>query len=69
MKYIVIIGDGMADEPLPELGDRTPLEYATTPNLDRLAREGACGMLRTIPKGFEAGSDIANMSIDRKSVV
>jgi len=63
MKYIVIIGDGMADEPLPELGGRTPLEYATTPNLDRLTREGACGMLRTIPKGFEAGSDIANMSI------
>jgi 2,3-bisphosphoglycerate-independent phosphoglycerate mutase len=63
MKYIVIIGDGMADEPLPELGGRTPLEYATTPNLDRLAREGACGMLRTIPEGFEAGSDIANMSI------
>ncbi len=63
MKYIVIIGDGMADEPLPELGNRTPLEYATTPNLDRLAREGACGMLRTIPQGFEAGSDIANMSI------
>ena len=63
MKYIVIIGDGMADEPLPELGGRTPLEYATTPNLDRLALEGACGMLRTIPEGFEAGSDIANMSI------
>jgi len=63
VKYIVIIGDGMADEPLPELGGRTPLEFATTPSLDRLAREGACGMLRTIPKGFEAGSDIANMSI------
>jgi 2,3-bisphosphoglycerate-independent phosphoglycerate mutase len=63
VKYIVIIGDGMADEPLAELGGRTPLEYATTPNLDRLARDGACGMLRTIPQGFEAGSDIANMSI------
>lgn len=63
MKFIVIIGDGMADEPLPELGGRTPLEYAATPNLDRLAREGGCGMLRTIPEGFEAGSDIANMSI------
>jgi 2,3-bisphosphoglycerate-independent phosphoglycerate mutase len=63
VKFIVIIGDGMADEPLPELGGRTPLEYAATPNLDRLAREGGCGMLRTIPEGFEAGSDIANMSI------
>jgi 2,3-bisphosphoglycerate-independent phosphoglycerate mutase len=63
MKYIVILGDGMADEPLAELGNRTPLEYARTPNLDRLTREGACGMLRTIPDGCEAGSDIANMSI------
>lgn len=63
MKYIVILGDGMADEPLPELGGKTPLEYAKTPNMDRLAREGGCGMLSTIPDGFEAGSDIANMSI------
>ena len=53
----------MADEPIPELGGKTPLEYAKTPNLDRMAREGACGMLHTIPDGFEAGSDIANMSI------
>ncbi|MDO9325135.1 MAG: cofactor-independent phosphoglycerate mutase [Methanoregula sp.] len=63
MKYIVICGDGMADEPIAELGDKTPLEYAKTPNMDRLAHEGACGLLRTIPDGFEAGSDIANMSI------
>ena len=46
-----------------QLGGKTPLEYAKTPNMDRMAREGACGMLRTIPDGFEAGSDIANMSI------
>ena len=63
MKYIVILGDGMADEPLVELGGKTPLEYARTPNMDRLARKGACGMLRTIPDGYEAGSDIANMTI------
>jgi 2,3-bisphosphoglycerate-independent phosphoglycerate mutase len=63
VKYIVIIGDGMADEPLEQLGGKTPLEYAMTPNLDRLARDGACGMLRTIPEGFEAGSDIANLSV------
>ena len=63
MKYIVILGDGMADEPIPELGGKTPLEYARTPHMDRLATEGACGMLRTIPDGYEAGSDIANMSI------
>lgn len=63
MKYIVILGDGMADEPLEDLGGRTPLEAARTPNMDRMAREGACGMLRTIPDDFEAGSDIANMSV------
>jgi len=63
MKYIVILGDGMADEPIPDLGGKTPLEHARTPHMDRLATEGACGMLRTIPDGYEAGSDIANMSI------
>ncbi len=63
MKYIVILGDGMADEPLIQLGGKTPLEYAKTPNMDRMAKNGACGMLRTIPDDFEAGSDIANMSI------
>jgi len=63
MKYIVILGDGMADEPIPELGGKTPLEYARTPHMDQLAAEGACGTLHTIPDGYEAGSDIANMSI------
>jgi 2,3-bisphosphoglycerate-independent phosphoglycerate mutase len=63
MKYIVVLGDGMADEPLEELGGKTPLEYAKTPNMDGMARDGACGMLRTIPDGFEAGSDIANMAV------
>src|SRR5208337_73320 len=63
MKYLVILGDGMADEPLPELDGRTPLEYAKTPNMDRMAQDGACGMLRTIPENYEAVSDIANMSI------
>jgi 2,3-bisphosphoglycerate-independent phosphoglycerate mutase len=53
----------MADEPLSELGGKTPLEYAKTPNMDLMARNGSCGMLRTIPDDFEAGSDIANMSI------
>jgi 2,3-bisphosphoglycerate-independent phosphoglycerate mutase len=63
MKYIIVLGDGMADEPIEELGGKTPLGYAQTPNMDRMAREGSCGMLRTIPDGFEAGSDIANMSV------
>ncbi|WP_292519969.1 cofactor-independent phosphoglycerate mutase [Methanoculleus sp.] len=63
MKYIIILGDGMADEPLAELGGRTPLEYADIPNMDRIAREGRCGMLTTVPAGFEPGSDVANLSI------
>ena len=63
MKVLVVLGDGMADEPLAELGGKTPLEYALTPNFDRIAREGACGMVRTIPPGCEAGSDIANLSL------
>lgn len=63
MKYIVVLGDGMADEPMEELGGKTPLGYAQTPNMDQLAHDGACGMLRTIPDGFEAGSDIANMAV------
>lgn len=63
MKYIIVLGDGMADEPVAELDMKTPLEAASTPNLDRMAGEGAMGMLRTIPDGFEAGSDIANMAL------
>jgi 2,3-bisphosphoglycerate-independent phosphoglycerate mutase len=63
LKVLVVLGDGMADEPLAELGGKTPLEYARTPNFDRIAREGACGLVRTIPPGLEAGSDIANLSL------
>lgn len=63
MKYLVVLGDGMADEPIPELGNRTPLAYANTPNMDRIAREGRTGQVLTIPDGFEAGSDIANLMI------
>jgi 2,3-bisphosphoglycerate-independent phosphoglycerate mutase len=63
MKYIVIIGDGMADRPLKELNGRTPLQAASTPNMDRLARTGMIGKIRTIPPGFHPGSDIANLNI------
>jgi len=63
MKYVLVLGDGMADEPVGELGGKTPLEAAHTPNMDHIAREGCCGMVRTIPDGCEAGSDIANLSI------
>ncbi len=63
MKYIILIGDGMADEPLSELNGRTPLEYAKTPNMDRLARSGGLGLFRTVPEGYPPGSDVANLSI------
>lgn len=63
MKYIVIVGDGMSDRPLPELNDHTPLEIAKIPNLNFLAKNGAVGQAYTIPKGMEAGSDVANLSI------
>ena len=63
MKYIVIIGDGMADRPLPELSGKTPLQKAFKPNMDRLAREGTIGKIRTVPHGFHPGSDIANLNI------
>ena len=63
MKYIVIIGDGMADRPLEELSGKTPLQKAFKPNMDRLAREGTIGKIRTVPPGFHPGSDIANLNI------
>lgn len=63
MKYIVIIGDGMADRPLRELGGKTPLQYASTWNMDRLASEGTLGSAHTIPEGMQPGSDVANLSI------
>ncbi|RJP60509.1 MAG: cofactor-independent phosphoglycerate mutase [Candidatus Auribacter fodinae] len=63
MKYVVCIGDGMADYPLDELGGVTPLQCARTPNMDALAQSGRCGTARMIPRGFSAGSDIAHLSI------
>ncbi len=63
MKYVVVLGDGMADEPLAELGNRTPLSYADTPALDRLAGRSEIGMVRTVPKGMAPGSDTANLSV------
>ena len=63
MKYLVVLADGMADEPIAELGHRTPLQYARTPYMDRLAASGVTGRLRTVPDGFEPGSEVANLSI------
>ncbi|MBI4682223.1 MAG: cofactor-independent phosphoglycerate mutase [Nitrospirae bacterium] len=63
MKYIVLVGDGMADRPLKKLGYKTCLQKARTPNMDRLAAEGEVGKARTVPKGLDPGSDVANLSI------
>ena len=63
MKYVVIIGDGMADRPIEELGGLTPLKKAYKPNMDKLAQTGIIGRVRTIPEGFHPGSDVANLSI------
>lgn len=63
MKYIVLLGDGMADYPLEELGGKTPLEAARTPNMDALAAGGTVGLVDTIPAGLAPGSDVANLSV------
>ena len=63
MKYLVILGDGMADRPIDVLGGKTPLEYASTPKMDELASKGEIGMVHTIPDGMKPGSDTANLSV------
>lgn len=63
MKYALVIADGAADVPLEALAGRTPLEAASTPNLDRLAARGRVGLCHTTPRGFEAGSDVCCMSL------
>lgn len=63
MKYAIIIPDGAADEPLAELGGKTPLQAAHTPNMDAIAAAGRIGTVRTVPEGFESGSDVATMCL------
>ncbi len=63
MKYIVVLGDGMADEPIEELGGKTPLEYASTPAMDRLSKCAEIGLVQTIPEGMKPGSDTANLAV------
>ncbi len=63
MKYILIIGDGMADYPLGELGSKTPLQVAQHPNMDFIASRGRCGRLTTLPQGLDSGTDVAIMNI------
>jgi 2,3-bisphosphoglycerate-independent phosphoglycerate mutase len=63
MKYIVVLGDGMADEPLEEIGNKTPLEYADTPAIDAMSKKAEVGLVHTIPEGMTPGSDTANLSV------
>ena len=63
MKYVILLGDGMGDRPVAELGGRTPLQAAKTPNLDFLARNGDLGLVKTTPEGWYPGSDVTQLAI------
>ena len=63
MKYIIVLGDGMADESIQALDGKTPLEYARTPMMEELSKKGEIGMVHTIPEGMAPGSDTANLSV------
>ncbi len=63
MKYVIVLGDGMADEPIESLGGKTPLEYAATPVMDALSKKAEIGMVHTIPEGMKPGSDTANLAV------
>ncbi|MDL2277025.1 cofactor-independent phosphoglycerate mutase [Parabacteroides sp. OttesenSCG-928-G07] len=63
MKTIIILGDGMADEPIDMLGNKTPMQVANTPYMDQLAKLGVTGQLKTVPDGFHPGSEVANLAV------
>ncbi len=63
MKYLVVLGDGMADYKIDSLGGKTPLEYAKKPNIDMLAKKSQIGLVKTVPAGMKPGSDVANLSV------
>lgn len=63
MKYVVVLYDGMADYPVPELGGKTPMMVADKPNFDALGKKGTVGLVKTVPEGMKPGSDVANMSV------
>ena len=63
VKYVLVVGDGMADYPLSELGNKTPLQVAYKPNMDSIAAKGKSGILNTIPNGLAPGSDVAILSV------
>ena len=62
-KYIICLGDGMADEPIESLDNKTPLQAAATPNMDFFAQHSQVGLVHTVPQGLYPGSDVANMAI------
>lgn len=63
MKYIIVLGDGMADEPMQELDGKTVLAYANTPNMDKISKKAKIGLAKTIPEGMKPGSDTANLAV------
>ena len=63
MKYIIVLGDGMSDEPITSLGGKTPLAYADTPTLDKLSKKSEIGLVQTVPEGMKPGSDTANLAV------
>ncbi len=63
MKYVIVLGDGMADEPIEALGNKTPIEVAVTPTMDKMASVGEVGLAHTVPVGMSPGSDTANLSV------
>jgi 2,3-bisphosphoglycerate-independent phosphoglycerate mutase len=63
LKYVVILGDGMSDYPVEQLGGKTPLQYARIPAMDNLARRGTLGLVKTVPEGMAPGSDTANLAV------
>ena len=63
MKHIIILGDGMADEPIEALGGKTPMQYAKTPYMDKLVELGVTGQMKTVADGFHPGSEVANMAV------
>ncbi len=63
MKYIILLGDGMSDKKLDELGGKTPLQAAKTPHMDFMAKRGRLGLAKTVPEGYQPGSDVANLSV------
>ena len=63
MKYLVLLCDGMADYPIEELDGKTPLEYADTPNMDKLVKTATVGLIKTVADGLKPGSDVANLSV------